>query len=154
MERLLPKIFDDVQMKGWHGNLHDADEDRDRKIIGNIDTKMALKFIKASLENSSDASLEPLSVNFLFAIQKQRVEKQTIKIMERFNSKIADLRERLKNPIPETDLANEIYAIKNAAILDLQSLFKYTTVLEPNEELEGNIRIIEENVQTLMGNLA
>lgn len=26
VERLLPKIFDDVQMKGWHGNLFDEQE--------------------------------------------------------------------------------------------------------------------------------
>lgn len=54
VERLLPKIFDDVQMKGWHGNLYDEAEEAEKKMVGNIDTKIATKFIDESLQNSAD----------------------------------------------------------------------------------------------------
>lgn len=108
-------------------------------MVGNIDTTIATMFIEESLANSADPEQEPLEVTFLFAFQKARVEKQTIEIMERFNSKMLDLKQRIQKPIPETELANEIYAIKNAATLHMQSLFKYTTQLEPNENLDSNI---------------
>lgn len=117
VERLLPKIFDDVQMKGWHGNLYDEEQNKNNKIVGNIDTRIATRFIEHSLANTAKPEQEPLQVISLFAFQKERVDEEIIKILSRFNTKMADLKQRIQKPIPETELANEIYAIKNGAVL-------------------------------------
>jgi len=62
LEKLLPKIFDDVFSKGW------------KDINSNTDLKIALEFLSASLEHSYGNYPEKLEVSYLLTVQKQRME--------------------------------------------------------------------------------
>ena len=105
-ERLLCKIFDDIQVKNW------------KSMNGTIDVNIAIDFIEESLICSSDKQEEPLDIMTFFSIQRNRVEKLCGQVKENFYAKIDNLKQKLKKTaMADTDVAAEIYAIKNAALL-------------------------------------
>ena len=55
IERLLPKIFDDVQVKHW------------KDLNSNIDLSIALAFLKCVFEEPEDHNDGPLDVMYLFS---------------------------------------------------------------------------------------
>ena len=85
---------------------------------GTIDVNIAIDFIEESLICSSDKQEEPLDIMTFFTIQRNRVEKLCGQVKENFYDKIDNLKQKLKKTaMADTDVAAEIYAIKNAALL-------------------------------------
>ena len=71
VERLLPKIFDDVQAKRW------------KDFNSNIDTSVALAFFKIFYEEPEETDDGPLDIMYLFSAQKQRVDDLIDEVTER-----------------------------------------------------------------------
>ena len=85
---------------------------------GTIDVNIAIDFIEESLICSSDKQEEPLDIMTFFTIQRNRVEKLCGQVKENFDAKIDNLTQKLKKTaMADTDVAAEIYTIKNAALL-------------------------------------
>ena len=78
-ERLLPKIFDDIQVKNW------------KSMNGTIDAKIAIDFIEESLICSSDKQEETLDIMKIFSVQLDRVKQLCGTVKENFHSKIDNL---------------------------------------------------------------
>lgn len=85
VERLLPRIFDDVERKGWHGVYSLAEDDEEaqvegekRLLFGNFDTSIVLQFIERSLMNPEDHV--PISPMTIFSLQKERMDELMSKI--------------------------------------------------------------------------
>jgi len=53
----------------------------------------------------------------LFECQKERVEMLSDRVIQIYNEKMRNLKQKLRSPMAEIDVVGELYAIRSAALL-------------------------------------
>ena len=130
LEKLLPKIFDDVVKKGW------------KDINSNIDLKIALEFLSASLEHSFGGYEEKLQVSYLLTVQKQRFEDIQTDVKQRYEQQLAEVYEVIdvkKKPLTEKAVIERLMEIRNTAIIRLETCSKFAMTGDAEEQLQEHI---------------
>jgi len=108
---MLPKIFDDVAMKGW----------KDRN--SNIDLWIVLELLKIYF----DPALEgPMPVEYLFTLQKERIAQIQEEVKEEYTKLLSELREDLdEKPLTEKQVIERLLNIRNTSTLRLKTCAKF-----------------------------
>ena len=126
IERLLPKIFDDVTMKKW------------QDYNGNIDLDIILEFLKLSFEPVEDE--ERIDIGYLFTQQKERIHKIQNEVETAYLEQLERVKEDLKEkPMTEKRLIDQLLTIRNTALLRLQTCAKFCFDSQAADDLEEHL---------------